>query len=78
MPTQWCTIAPIVGQTATQCLKWYHKLFDKAEAEENEELGLAVPSDEAGPSAESADDVRRLRPREIDPDPERLILTQRD
>ncbi|KII88811.1 hypothetical protein PLICRDRAFT_42049 [Plicaturopsis crispa FD-325 SS-3] len=68
MPTQWRTIAPIVGRTATQCLERYQKLLDEAEAKENEELGLAGPDGgEAGPSA---DDVRRLRPGEIDPDPE--------
>lgn len=67
MPTQWRTIAPIVGRTATQCLERYQKLLDEAEAKENEELGLAGPGD-AGPGA--SDDVRRLRPGEIDPDPE--------
>ena len=66
MPTQWRTIAPIVGRTATQCLERYQKLLDEAEAKENEELGLTGVSD-AGPSAE---DVRKLRPGEIDPDPE--------
>lgn len=66
MPTQWRTIAPIVGRTATQCLERYQKLLDEAEAKENEELGLAGPGD-TGPSAE---DVRKLRPGEIDPDPE--------
>jgi len=67
MPTQWRTIAPIVGRTATQCLERYQKLLDDAEAKENEELGLAGPGAEAAPSA---DDIRRLRPGEIDPDPE--------
>ncbi|KAL4073836.1 pre-mRNA splicing factor component-domain-containing protein [Scleroderma yunnanense] len=67
MPTQWRTIAPIVGRTATQCLERYQKLLDEAEAKENEELGLSGPKDDIGPSA---DDVRRLRPGEIDPDPE--------
>lgn len=66
MPTQWRTIAPIVGRTAVQCLERYQKLLDEAEAKENEELGLVGPED-SGPSA---DDVRRLRPGEIDPDPE--------
>ncbi|CAK5264076.1 unnamed protein product [Mycena citricolor] len=66
MPTQWRTIAPIVGRTAVQCLERYQKLLDEAEAKENEELGLTGPAD-TGPSA---DDVRRLRPGEIDPDPE--------
>ncbi|KAH7103801.1 pre-mRNA splicing factor component-domain-containing protein [Auriculariales sp. MPI-PUGE-AT-0066] len=67
MPTQWRTIAPIVGRTATQCLERYQKLLDDAEAKENEELGLTGPGAEAAPSA---DDIRRLRPGEIDPDPE--------
>ena len=66
MPTQWRTIAPIVGRTATQCLERYQKLLDEAEAKENEELGLTGPGD-TGPGA---DDVRKLKPGEIDPDPE--------
>ncbi|KAJ5809440.1 Pre-mRNA-splicing factor cef1 [Penicillium pulvis] len=69
MPTQWRTIAPIVGRTATQCLERYQKLLDEAEARENDDLGLGGP--EGGEaSAPSADDVRRLRPGELDPDPE--------
>jgi pre-mRNA-splicing factor CDC5/CEF1 len=68
MPTQWRTIAPIVGRTANQCLERYNKLLDEAQAREDAELGLAGPGAEA--SAPSADDVRRLRPGEIDPDPE--------
>lgn len=59
MPTQWRTIAPIVGRTATQCLERYQKLLDEAEARENDELGLGGPGGEA--QAPSADDVRRLR-----------------
>jgi pre-mRNA-splicing factor CDC5/CEF1 len=66
MPTHWRTIAPIVGRTANQCLERYQKLLDEAEQQENDELGLAGV-DDAGPSA---DDVRRLRPGEVDPDPE--------
>ncbi|OJJ99998.1 hypothetical protein ASPACDRAFT_1881112 [Aspergillus aculeatus ATCC 16872] len=69
MPTQWRTIAPIVGRTATQCLERYQKLLDEAEARENDELGLGGPSG-AEAAAPSADDVRRLRPGEMDPDPE--------
>lgn len=69
MPTQWRTIAPIVGRTATQCLERYQKLLDEAESRESEELGLAGP--EGGETAApSADDVRKLRPGELDPDPE--------
>lgn len=69
MPTQWRTIAPIVGRTATQCLERYQKLLDEAEARENAEFALGGP--EGGETqAPSADDVRRLRPGELDPDPE--------
>jgi pre-mRNA-splicing factor CDC5/CEF1 len=57
MPTQWRTIAPIVGRTPAQCLERYEKLLDAAVAKE----GGAEPS---------ADDPRRLRPGEIDPNPE--------
>lgn len=70
MPTQWRTIAPIVGRTATQCLERYQRLLDEAEArEEAAELGLGGP-DGGEAAAPSADDVRRLRPGELDPDPE--------
>jgi pre-mRNA-splicing factor CDC5/CEF1 len=68
MPTQWRTIAPIVGRTATQCLERYQKLLDEAEAKENSELGLGGP--EGGEGAPAADDIRRLKPGEIDTDPE--------
>lgn len=56
MPTQWRTIAPIVGRTPSQCLERYEKLLDAACArDENYEAG---------------DDPRKLRPGEIDPNPE--------
>lgn len=65
LPTQWRTIAPIVGRTATQCLERYQKLLDEQESREGGDLGLAGP--EGGESAApSADDVRRLRPGEVD------------
>ncbi|KAH7328136.1 pre-mRNA splicing factor CEF1 [Stachybotrys elegans] len=69
MPTQWRTIAPIVGRTANQCLERYQKLLDDAEAREASDLGLTGP-DGGETQAPSADDVRRLRPGELDPDPE--------
>jgi len=56
MPTQWRTIAPIVGRTSTQCLERYERLLDAAVAN----------NDEYDPM----DDPRRLRPGEIDPNPE--------
>ncbi|KAK8845470.1 pre-mRNA-splicing factor CEF1 [Kwoniella newhampshirensis] len=67
MPTQWRTIAPIVGRTATQCLERYQKLLDDAEAKDNDELGLGAGEDEA---SRPAADVRALKPGEIDTDPE--------
>lgn len=60
MPTQWRTIAPIVGRTATQCLERYQKLLDEAESRESDELGLGGPAGGEA-AAPSADDVRRLR-----------------
>jgi len=67
MPTQWRTIAPIVGRTATQCLERYQKLLDDAEAKDNDELGLGAGD---GPEGQPAADVRGLKPGEIDTDPE--------
>ncbi|CAO1637103.1 unnamed protein product [Parajaminaea phylloscopi] len=76
MPTQWRTIAPIVGRTATQCLERYQRLLDEVEELDRSSGDAAGPSSLgltgiAGPeAAPSAEDVRRLRPGEIDPDPE--------
>ena len=58
MPTQWRTIAPIVGRTAAQCLEPYERLLDQA-----------TRRDQDGETS-AADDPRRLRPGEIDPNPE--------
>lgn len=55
LPTQWRTIAPIIGRTASQCLEHYEKLLDAAQHRDGDE---------------DADDPRRLRPGEIDPNPE--------
>ncbi|CEG40190.1 cell division cycle 5-like protein [Plasmopara halstedii] len=55
MPSQWRTIAPIVGRTAAQCMEHYERLLDAAQQKEGIEVG---------------DDPRRLRPGEIDPNPE--------
>lgn len=69
MPTQWRTIAPLVGRTANQCLERYQKLLDEAESRESGSLGLTGP-DGGETQAPTADDVRRLRPGEVDPNPE--------
>ncbi|XP_054163592.1 cell division cycle 5-like protein [Oppia nitens] len=57
MPTQWRTIASIVGRTASQCLEHYEQLLDQAQnkGEDKDQLG---------------DDPRKLKPGEIDPNPE--------
>ncbi|CAD6892087.1 unnamed protein product [Tilletia controversa] len=71
MPTQWRTIAPIVGRTATQCIERYQKLLDDAEARENAEAGgLGLAGTSGAEAAPTAEEVRRLRPGEVDPDPE--------
>ncbi|KAJ1637236.1 cell division cycle 5-like protein [Pavlovales sp. CCMP2436] len=57
MPTQWRTIAPIVGRTAAQCLEHYERLLDQATRKDDDEYN-------------PMDDPRRLRPGEIDPHPE--------
>lgn len=56
MPTQWRTIAPIVGRTPSQCLERYEKLLDAAYVKDE--------------NYEPSDDPRKLRPGEIDPNPE--------
>jgi len=57
MPTQWRTIAPIVGRSAAQCLERYEYLLDQAQKK--------------GEGAEEEhDDPRKLKPGEIDPNPE--------
>ena len=56
MPTQWRTIAPIVGRTAAQCLERYEALLDQAQRKED--------------GGDIADDPRKLKPGEIDPNPE--------
>ena len=56
MPTQWRTIAPIVGRTAAQCLERYGARLDQAQRKED--------------GGDIADDPRKLKPGEIDPNPE--------
>eukprot|EP00761_Pharyngomonas_kirbyi_P004615 gb/GECH01004620.1/.p1 GENE.gb/GECH01004620.1/~~gb/GECH01004620.1/.p1 ORF type:complete len:763 (+),score=306.82 gb/GECH01004620.1/:1-2289(+) len=56
MPTQWRTIAPIVGRTPHQCLEHYEKLLDQASRAEGEET--------------LSEDPRRAKVGEADPNPE--------
>ncbi|UYV75368.1 CDC5L, partial [Cordylochernes scorpioides] len=58
MPTQWRTIAPIIGRTAAQCLEHYEYLLDQAQRKE------------ADGTQSDFDDPRKLKPGEIDPNPE--------
>lgn len=55
MPSQWRTIAPIVGRTPFQCLGRYEKLLDAACAKDNNN---------------NCYEFRKLHPGEIDPNPE--------
>ncbi|KAF4707270.1 Cell cycle serine/threonine-protein kinase cdc5/MSD2, partial [Perkinsus olseni] len=53
-PCQWRTIAQTVGRTAHQCLEHYERLLDRAQ----------------GRDEDDENDPRKLRPGEIDPNPE--------
>ncbi|KAJ1964157.1 Pre-mRNA-splicing factor cef1 [Dipsacomyces acuminosporus] len=73
MPTQWRTIAPIVGRAPAQCLERYQRLLDEAEARaagEDDGLGLRGEFGAEGQAAAPSHDARKLRPGEIDPNPE--------
>ncbi|KAJ1444627.1 pre-mRNA splicing factor component-domain-containing protein [Pelagophyceae sp. CCMP2097] len=61
-PCQWRTVAPLVGRTAAQCMERYERLLDEAQRE--------VAGGEGDGRVASAEEVRRLRPGEIDPTPE--------
>ncbi len=61
MPTQWRTIAPLIGRTAYQCLEHYEKLLEAARRSEEQ----AGEEDET-----SLEDTKKLRAGEIDPSPE--------
>ena len=53
-PCQWRTIAPILQRTPAQCVEHYEKLLDRAQGKEEQD----------------ENDPRKLRPGEIDPNPE--------
>ena len=64
MPTQWRSIAPVVGRTAAQCLARYDQLLEAAARAD------AKDPEEAEREARAAREAKRLRPGEIDPNPE--------
>ena len=53
-PSQWRTIAPRIGRTPAQCIEHYERLLDQAQ----------------GKTEMDDNDPRKLRPGEIDPNPE--------
>ncbi|CAD5206576.1 unnamed protein product [Bursaphelenchus okinawaensis] len=59
MPTQWRTIAPIVGRTAAQCLERYEQLLDEAQRRAE---GLDAE--------DSLSEAKKLKPGDVDPTPE--------
>lgn len=68
LPSQWRTIAPLVGRTAAQCQSRYEALLDEAASsggDGSSEVAAAAGGGVAGSGA-----PRKLRPGEIDPHPE--------
>ncbi|KAI6178763.1 hypothetical protein M3Y98_00537000 [Aphelenchoides besseyi] len=59
MPTQWRTIAPIVGRTAAQCLERYEQLLDEAQRRA-----------EGIEDEDTIKEAKKLRPGDVDPTPE--------
>lgn len=70
MPTQWRTIAPIVGRTATQCIERYQKLLDEAEQDEQQQSGEGLSLTGVGGDASAPVGARKYRAGDIDPTPE--------
>lgn len=67
MPSQWRTIAPLVGRTAQQCLEHYERLLDTAvgaaEGESSEQLKRLRPGEQ-----EVAPETKPARPDSVDMD----------
>ncbi|KAF2069270.1 hypothetical protein CYY_009414 [Polysphondylium violaceum] len=59
-PSQWKTIAPLVGRTAAQCLEHYNRLLDEVQRQQSG----------SGADAAGGEDPRRLRFGEVEPIPE--------
>jgi pre-mRNA-splicing factor CDC5/CEF1 len=80
MPSQWRTIAPMLGRTAAQALEHYEMLLDAAQQPDIAAAAAAAAAGGPGSAAAAAaakpsirdrlEDPRRLRPGEIDPLPE--------
>lgn len=85
MPTQWRTIAPIIGRTAAQCLEHYEYLLwvlllivlvyylESCSTEFLPALFISDIRDKAAQrdnEEDTNDDPRKLKPGEIDPNPE--------
>lgn len=82
MPTQWRSIAPMIGRTAAQCLEHYEKLLDQAQQTGEGEHGAAT-SQGAGPSSdpqrgaregEFAPEGKPARPDAVDMDEDELEM----
>ncbi|KXJ23705.1 cell division cycle 5-related protein [Exaiptasia diaphana] len=71
MPTQWRTIAPLIGRTAAQCLERYEYLLDQAQAkEEDGEDPRKLQPGEIDPNPET----KPARPDPIDMDEDELEM----
>lgn len=67
MPTQWRTIAPMIGRTAAQCIEHYEKLIDQAQ-QQQAAADASRPTD-ADPKAAMVA-ASRQRPGDLDAAPE--------
>lgn len=80
MPTQWRTISQMIGRTAAQCLERYENLlYVRFSADAfHQILALSLTSSpffsrdlaQKKEEGETGDDPRKLKPGEIDPNPE--------
>lgn len=75
MPCQWRSIAPIVGRTSAQCLERYEYLLDSVsnlnnlnDDDDQNDIDQELLTNKSGQFTSSS--IRRLRPGEIDPNPE--------
>lgn len=69
MPTQWRTIAPIVGRTAAQCLEHYDMMINKINNEEGDDLHKLKPGE-----IDPAPETKPARPDPIDMDEDEIEM----